>query len=71
MSSTLAHRVRRVNVAASPDHSRGRVMFRTNDPFWSRQAAREGLMGQDQRVSGSQIGLFMKQRQTDFMNSPG
>ena len=22
-------------------------MFRTNDPFWSRQAAREGLMGQD------------------------
>jgi hypothetical protein len=25
-------------------------MFRTNDPFWSRQAAREGLMGQDQRA---------------------
>ena len=22
-------------------------MFRTNDPFWSRQAAREGLLGQD------------------------
>ena len=44
-------------------------MFRTNDPFWSRQPAREGLMGQD--TASSQIGLFMKQSQTDFMNSPG
>jgi hypothetical protein len=25
-------------------------MFRANDPFWSRQAAREGVMGQDHRV---------------------
>jgi hypothetical protein len=25
-------------------------MFRANDPFWSRQAAREGVMGQDQRA---------------------
>ena len=63
-------------------------MFRTNDPFWSRQAAREGVMGQDTwrggrrcwkraragariALTGSQIGLFMKQSQTDFMNSPG
>jgi hypothetical protein len=63
-------------------------MFRTNDPFWSRQAAREGLMGQNtgpeglwgwkraragacMAVTDSQIGLFMKQSQTDFMNSPG
>jgi hypothetical protein len=63
-------------------------MFRTNDPFWSRQAVPEGLMGQDQRccgrwcwselgvdarmaLTGSQIGPFMKQSQTDFMNGPG
>jgi len=63
-------------------------MFRTNDPFWSRQAAREGLIWQDtgccgrwcwkraragarMALTGSQIGLFMKQSQTDFMNSPG
>ena len=62
-------------------------MFRANDPIWSRHAARQGLMGQDKGVKGSevgtgwgwcvhgphrsQIGLFMKQSQAGFMNSPG
>ena len=63
-------------------------MFRTNDPFWSRQADRVGVNRGAQGVKGEevgngaragarmaltdgQIGLFMKQSQTDFMNSPG
>jgi len=29
------------SAASCPDQSRGRVMDRANDPFWSRQTARE------------------------------
>jgi hypothetical protein len=31
-------------------------MFRTNDPFWSRQATCEGLMGQDTGRGGEGVG---------------
>jgi hypothetical protein len=61
-------------------------MFRTNDPFWRRSGGLAWALGQDRletdswkraragacmALTGRQIGLFMKQRQTGFMNSPG